>query len=51
MTAPRLQHSCLTRGDWLAVQHGGQSWDLRICDLFPEDAVSVIDTGEHDRAA
>ncbi|KAL4434646.1 hypothetical protein ABPG77_002769 [Micractinium sp. CCAP 211/92] len=39
-----LQHSCLTRGDWLAVQHGGQSWDLRICDLFPEEAVSVIDT-------
>ena len=39
-----LQHSCLTRGDWLAVPHGGQRYDLRICDLHPEAAVSVIDT-------
>jgi ubiquitin fusion degradation protein 1 len=39
-----LQHSCLTRGDWLEVRHGGEQYDLRICGTHPDDAVSVIDT-------
>ncbi|KAL4856793.1 General transcription factor IIH subunit 2 [Chlorella vulgaris] len=44
LEAALLQHSCLTQGDWLSVQHGGQQYDLRICELHPEPAVSVIDT-------
>lgn len=44
LEAALLQHSCLTRGDWLAVRHGEQQYDLRVCDLQPEAAVSVIDT-------
>ena len=45
LEAALLQHSCLSRGDWLAVQHGGQQYDLKVSDLQPEAAVSVIDTG------
>lgn len=44
LEAALLQHSCLTQGDWLSVPHGGQQYDLRICELHPEPAVSVIDT-------
>ena len=45
LEAALLQHSCLSRGDWLSVGHGGQSYDLKVCGLHPEAAVSVIDTG------
>jgi ubiquitin fusion degradation protein 1 len=44
LEAALLQHSCLTQGDWLSVPHGGQQYDLRICELHTEPAVSVIDT-------
>ena len=39
-----MQHSCLTRGDWLSVRHGTSHYDLKICALQPEPACSVIDT-------
>lgn len=45
LEAALRQHSCLARGDWLSVPHGGQRYDLRVSDLQPEPAVSVIDTG------
>jgi len=41
---PSLQHSCLTRGDWLSVRHADSQYDLKICALTPEPACSVIDT-------
>ena len=39
-----LQHSALTVGDWIEVHHEGQTFDLRVRELSPADAVSVIDT-------
>lgn len=44
LEAALLQHSCLTRGDWLSVRHGTSHYDLKICALQPEPACSVIDT-------
>lgn len=39
-----LQHSCLTVGDWVTVEHDGEEFDLRVKELEPEHSVSVIDT-------
>ena len=39
-----FQHSALTVGDWIEVEHEGQVFDLRVRELEPAAAVSVIDT-------
>lgn len=39
-----LQHSCLTIGDWVTVQHEGEEFQLQVKELEPEFSVSVIDT-------
>lgn len=39
-----LQHSALTEKDWVQVHHEGKTWDLRVRELSPAHAVSVIDT-------
>lgn len=44
LEAALLQHSALTVGDWIEVHHAGQIYDLRVRELAPADAVSVIDT-------
>ncbi|GFR41114.1 hypothetical protein Agub_g1756, partial [Astrephomene gubernaculifera] len=36
-------HSTLTEGDWLTVNHGGREWPLRVQELQPCAAVSVLD--------
>jgi len=38
------QHSALSVGDWIEVVSGDQSFDLRVRELEPASAVSVIDT-------
>lgn len=39
-----LQHSCLTVGDWIQVVYEGECFDVRVRELEPENAVSIIDT-------
>lgn len=41
-----LQHSCLTVGDWISIgdKDTGRAFDLRVRELEPESAVSIIDT-------
>jgi ubiquitin fusion degradation protein 1 len=41
-----LQHSCLTVGDWIEVKKAssGEVFDLRVRELDPAEAVSIIDT-------
>jgi len=39
-----LEHSCLTVGDWISVSFQDRSFDLRVRNLEPSQAVSVIDT-------
>ena len=43
-------HSTLSVGDVVAVSHGGTRHALRVRELLPADAVSVIDTGACARA-
>ncbi|EFJ51924.1 hypothetical protein VOLCADRAFT_86921, partial [Volvox carteri f. nagariensis] len=38
-----LGHSTLSEGDWVTVVHGGRDWPLRVQELQPSNAVSVID--------
>jgi len=44
LEAALLQHSALSVGDWVEVRHGDRTFDLRVRELEPEAAVSVIDT-------
>lgn len=32
--------SCLSEGDWVEVSHDGVTYDLRVRELHPTDAVS-----------
>ena len=42
LTAALFTHSVLTEGDWIQVLVGGVSYDLRVLELRPDRAVSVI---------
>lgn len=39
-----MGHSTLTEGDWLTLQHAGEDITLRVQELQPGCAVSIIDT-------
>ncbi|GIL99666.1 hypothetical protein Vretimale_4821 [Volvox reticuliferus] len=43
LEAELMGHSTLTEGDWITVGHGGRDWPLRVQELQPSDAVSVLD--------
>jgi hypothetical protein len=39
-----MQQTTLTEGDWIHVLHGGKEYALRVLELQPAPAVSLIDT-------
>ncbi|GIL42788.1 hypothetical protein Vafri_169 [Volvox africanus] len=43
LEAELMGHSTLTEGDWITVGHGGRDWPVRVQELQPSDAVSVLD--------
>ncbi|GLI69109.1 hypothetical protein VaNZ11_013656 [Volvox africanus] len=43
LEAELMGHSTLTEGDWITVGHGGRDWPLRVQELQPNDAISVLD--------
>ena len=42
LEATLARHSVLSVGDWVSVEHGGSTYDLRVQQLRPAPAVSVI---------
>ncbi|GLC63546.1 hypothetical protein PLESTF_000047900 [Pleodorina starrii] len=44
LEAELMGHSTLTEGDWLTVVRDGREWPLRVQELQPSHAVSVLDT-------
>lgn len=44
LEASLATHSCLSTGDWLRVSTGEKEHDLRVLNLQPASAVSIIDT-------
>ncbi|CAD7701033.1 unnamed protein product [Ostreobium quekettii] len=39
-----MEHSTLTEGDWIEVDHHGVTHDLKVLELKPSPSVSVVDT-------
>ena len=47
LQASMFTHSTLTQGEWVQVQHAGTQHDLKVLDLKPEAAVSIIGMSTH----
>jgi len=47
LTAALLTHAALSEGDWVEVPLGDATYDLRVLELRPSPAVSVIGASVH----